>query len=406
MGKEYDPEKDILFITPREHIRKRPGMYFGGSDRRALHTLISQITGIATSHAIQKNCNEFSITLADNAQVIISDNGLGMPVEVIEESQHQYFLTEYYLSNFGREKETNLYFECPYFSRSLGLIAVNAVASEFHVEIKREGYLWGQSYEQGLPQTEFRQLRPLAPDESTGSTVTFRPDFTIFEPNEFDYDYIANRMNQVAYCVPELTITVSDERSNHKHQSHTFHHPDGVAGFIQHLNRDFETLHEPIVFSKKTQISGIGLYAGKPQDVIVDVAMQYINASHPAIFSYINGEYFSERSRFELEFIKCVEQAISRPKNWVESSFERHFIKTEDMMSGLTAVISIWHPDVQFEGAIRSKLLNPEPTTLIHDGVPEALQTFRDSQPEQYQRIIAHIEAQMHTRDRRRRVEL
>ena len=75
-------------------------------------------------------------------------------------------------------------------------------------------------------------------------------------------------------------------------------------------------------------------------------------------------------------------------------------------MSGLTAVISIWHPDVQFEGAIRSKLLNPEPTTLIHDGVPEALQTFRDSQPEQYQRIIAHIEAQMHTRDRRRRVEL
>lgn len=401
MSKEYDHEKHILFITPREHMRKRPGMYLmGGIEQHGLHCLMEMVVDIAMSQAKRGNCKTIGIRLSDKGQVIIHDDGLGMPVEKLE-STGKYItevsLTETRIPGFG-----------PYFSayypttNSVGIEVANALSAEFHVEIKRDGYLWEQSYKEGVPQTEFRQIRPLEPDEATGSTVTFRPDFTIFEPNEFDYDYIANLMNQVAYCVPELSITVSDERSNHEKQSHTFHHPSGVAEFIQHLNRNYEPLHEPIVFSKKTQIPGIGLYAGELQDVIVDVAIQYVNASHPAIFSYINSQYFSARSLHENELLKVIEDILGLLIPWINVDAESSFSKTEDVLAGLTAVVSVWHSYPEFESNRFFKLISPEPATLIREGLSETLETFHQTQPEQYQRIIEHIETQMQQRENRR----
>lgn len=402
MGEEYN-EIDLLSLPPLGSIRLRPRMYLlGGTTKNGLHDLLDMVVTLAISQAKEGNCKTIAIHLSDNGQVIVQDDGLGMPVEKSEQTGE--FITELSLTK-SFIPGIKPYFS-PYFPsiNSVGIEVANAVSAEFHVKIKREGYLWGQSYKEGVPQTEFRQIRPLEPDEATGSTVTFRPDFTIFEPNEFDFDYIANRMNQVAYCVPELSITVSDERSNHEKQSHTFHHPSGVAEFIQHLNRDYEPLHDSIVFSKEIQIPGIGLYAGELQDVIVDVAIQYVNASHPAIFSYINSQYFSARSLHENELLKVIEDILGLPIPWINVDAESSFSKTEDVLAGLTAVVSVWHSYPEFESNRFFKLISPEPATLIREGLPEVFETFHETQPEQYQRIIDHIQSQMQQRENRRRL--
>lgn len=204
-------EPPIPMLDPMEHIRLRPGMYLGYSpDVRALHEMVYKIIHNAAQDASRGTCTRIDITLMDRNGICIRDNGPGLPVEMDSErgvSMLQLLMTRAWHRNFVSGEYAvygviGNYFVAP------------ALSTEFMVEVARDSFLWRQSYQKGVPQSPVEQVRPLAEGESTGTTMIFTPDFTIFERCEFDYDTLANRCKELAFLVAGLTVTLRDERQN------------------------------------------------------------------------------------------------------------------------------------------------------------------------------------------------
>jgi DNA gyrase subunit B len=246
-------EENIIKLKPLDHVRLRPGMYFGGTDQRALHSLIFEIVENAIDQAIGDHCSQIQVTLLDNNSVSISDNGPGIPVEKYQDTGLS--ILETILTTVGG-RHLNLKtgnFRGGMFG--VGLAAVNAVSSELVIQVNRDGYFWEQKYGKGIPQSNLSQVRTLAPDESTGTCITFTPDFTVFEKTDFDYVSLYRRLKELAYLVRGVVITLEDRRTQRDRSNVVFNYPNGVASFVEHLNRDHKPLHSPISIKKVVELT-------------------------------------------------------------------------------------------------------------------------------------------------------
>ncbi|HEX2622295.1 MAG TPA: ATP-binding protein, partial [Phototrophicaceae bacterium] len=238
-------EENIVPISPRDHIRRRPGMYFGGIDQRALHQTVKELVDNAIDEAISGSCNRIQVTLDDNYQITINDNGRGIPVETYQDTGQsvlELMLTKLNVRDFIRENKHP--------SASLfgaGIAAVNAVSTTLIVYVRQDGFLWQQSYQAGIKQTEVEQIRPLSEGETTGTLITFQPDFTIFQRNEFDYETLHHYLHELVFLVNGLTIILEDRRSSHPYRRAVFSYPDGILDFVKFLNHDRMYLHMPVI---------------------------------------------------------------------------------------------------------------------------------------------------------------
>lgn len=353
--------KNIQSITPREHIRRRPGMYIGGTDSRALHHLIWEVVDNALDEAMVGGCNEISITLHENNRVTISDNGSGIPVEADSRGRT---LLEIFLTQVGCGWHNLKEYSVSGGLHGVGISAVNALAANLTAEVKRNGYLWRQSYTEGIPTTEVEKVRPLDKNELTGTSISFTPDFTIMDAeNSFDYERIVARCRELAYLLPNIIFRVTDEREEGKHS--VLHSEQGLSDWVAELSADSETLH-PILstdYEKTFTDKEDNDYVLK-----VSLAFQFSRDSDTEIKSFVNMVETLDGGAH----VGGLQTALMHAVYGEDTSY------FEPKLRGLVAVVSIFHIDPQYESCSTVRLLNPDAVELVASAIKELLAAHPD----------------------------
>ncbi len=356
-------ESRIMRLQPHEHIRLRPKMYFGGIDERALHLLVFEVLNDSVEEAFQHQCDHIWLTLHPNDVVSIRDNSQGLPVRQLQNGKR---LLEHIMTKSGTRRIRGES-EVGGGLMGVGLSAVNALAAECTVQVAREDFLWQQSYREGVPQTDVIQVRPLDAGELTGTSITFRPDFTILERHSFNYDTLAERARELAYLLPGLTITLCDERGQSTVEEH-FYFTDGLTDCVRDLNARRVPLHAPLSGSAEWTIRSD---ARGEYTLRVDVAIQYSNTTQTTIVGYANTHKTFAGLHMEILPFALAWTLRSRPLAGTERPFS-----AEECAPGLTAVISVRHPHPLFEGAPEYRLLNHDVTSVVFDAVRSAFWNF------------------------------
>ncbi len=338
-------ENDIKPLNPTEHIRMRPGMYIGGVDERALHIMVYEVMDNAVNEILEGYGDHLWIVLKPNHTIVVRDNGRGIRVSEVESwGKNSLEITMMGMGQ-GRHGKYDL--------SGLGIWAVNALSASCTAEVARDGYLWQQTYRAGVPQTAVTQVRPLADNESTGTTITFTPDFTIFEPNDFRYDLIIERVWELAYLIPNLTIEVRDERAEPHHEDH-FNLPTGLAQLVTDLNAERSSLHEVVTSEQEWSLQPT--YRGSSHPVKVDFALQYTDSMDTVERSYANTINTTEGGTHLSGLWAAL---ISVINEYAANDGDEPFTQRE-IAAGLTIVVSIKHEYLTFESQTRAKLINPE----------------------------------------------
>jgi DNA gyrase subunit B len=373
-------------------VRRRPGMYIGGTDARALHHLIYEVMDIPLEDAMLGICNCIELSLLPNQTVCIRDNGGSLPVARDDEegiSALELALTD--LRYLDRMRHEDYRHAVSGGLHGVGITAVNALSEWMLVQVARDGYLWYQSYQCGTPTVPVTQIRALEPDELNGTVIEFRPDYTILANNEFDFERLERRCKELTYLIPGLTIILRDTRTDPLREA-KFNTAEGFRDFVQDLrDQDDSPLHEPI--HVRTSLRG----KSARQEVVtfdVEFAFQFSNGKRAMELSFTNSVATPDGGTH----LRALRNGIVRGINRYLPKHINPFMY-DDIASGLIAAISIRHPNPHFESPTRVKLGNIEVIRATSNAVVRAISAFAAEHPDQVQRIIAHCLA---NRTRRR----
>jgi DNA gyrase subunit B len=374
-------EKDIKYLDPREHIRLRPGMYIGGTDKRALHHLIYEVLDNAVEEVMIGACNRITVTLRANHTVTIEDNSLGLPVEKIH---HPY--NENIVAPFFELIMTTLVFkpklEAKFYGiaaglHGVGLRVVNSLSKTCAVQVRCDGYLWEQNYEEGVPVTRVQSIRPLPDDETTGNTITFQPDFSIFDKNDFDFQIVAKRCKELAYLFPSATISVRDLRVEYFVEE-IYHAPNGLADLVSELNVDKPTIH-PIIHTAHIEQVLDRHRNNTPIDVGISLAFQFSSEVGMTLEGFINSVPTSNYGIHSESFLEGVVTVI---KNATNTNF-----RIGQKRMGFTGSIHIQHPSPDFRSPTKVNLRNPELPDIVLNAVQQAV----NEHPEAFAKLVQYV---------------
>ena len=349
MGKSntYDADS-ISVLEGLEAVRKRPGMYIGSVSTKGLNHLIYEIVDNAVDEHLAGFCKNIHVTLEKDGSATVEDDGRGVPVGMHQKGISAARLV-YTTLHAGGKFDDSAY-KTSGGLHGVGSSVVNALSVYMDVQISREGYIHHDRYERGVPVVELEDglLPTIGKTRKTGTKVNFLPDDTIFEKTKFRAEEVKSRLHETAYLNPELTIVFDDKRPDS--QEHIeYHEPDGILGFIRDLNQKKEVLHDPIYFK------------GTAEGIEVEAAFQYVNEFHENVLGFCNNIYNAEGGThltgFKTTFTTVMNQyarelGILKEK---DSNFTG-----ADIRNGMTAIISIKHPDPRFEGQTKTKLDNPD----------------------------------------------
>ncbi len=368
----YDA-KDIQVLEGLEAVRRRPGMYVGGTDIRALHHLVYEVVDNSIDEALAGYCDSIDVIIHPDSSVTVSDNGRGIPVDIHPEhgkSALELVMTVLHAGGkFG-----NGSYKVSGGLHGVGLSAVNALSEWFEIEVKRDGKVYHQRYERGYPVTPLEVVGKVAKNE-TGTRQTFKFDPTIFT-GDLDYKFstLGQRFREMAFVTRGVTIHLLDERDDHEM---TFYFEGGIASFVRYLNRNRKTLH-PVVHMEK-EVDG----------VIVDVAFQYTDAYAESVYSFANTINTIDGGTHLTGLRAAITRTINdyAKKQKLLKDEESNF-RGEDTREGLTAIVSIKHPDPQFESQTKVKLMNPEVQTITQQVVNDAFGEFLEQNPRAGKTIV------------------
>lgn len=375
----YDAES-ISVLEGLEAVRKRPGMYIGSVSTKGLNHLIYEIVDNAVDEHLAGYCSEVRVTLEKDGSATVADNGRGVPVGMHAKGVPAARLV-YTTLHAGGKFDDSAY-KTSGGLHGVGSSVVNALSVYMDVEISREGYIHHDRYEKGLPVVELEDglLPKIGKTKKTGTKVNFLPDDTIFEKTKFKADDVKSRMHETAYLNPSLTIIFEDLRGAEKEKI-VYHEPDGILGFIKDLNSKKEAIHEPVYFK------------GESDGIEVEVAFQYVNEFHENILGFCNNIYNSEGGThltgFKTTFTTVINQyarelGILKEK---DSNFTG-----ADVRNGMTAIISIKHPDPRFEGQTKTKLDNPDASKATSKVTGEEIVRYFDRNLENLKKVIGCAE--------------
>lgn len=375
----YDAES-ISVLEGLEAVRKRPGMYIGSVSTKGLNHLIYEIVDNAVDEHLAGYCSEVRVTLEKDGSATVADNGRGVPVGMHAKGVPAARLV-YTTLHAGGKFDDSAY-KTSGGLHGVGSSVVNALSVYMDVEISREGYIHHDRYERGLPVVELEEglLPKISKTKKTGTKVNFLPDDTIFEKTKFKADDLKSRMHETAYLNPSLTIIFEDLRGAEKEKI-VYHEPDGILGFIKDLNSKKEAIHEPVYFK------------GESDGIEVEAAFQYVNEFHENILGFCNNIYNSEGGThltgFKTTFTTVINQyarelGILKEK---DSNFTG-----ADVRNGMTAIISIKHPDPRFEGQTKTKLDNPDASKATSKVTGEEIVRYFDRNLENLKKVIGCAE--------------
>jgi len=369
-----DDQRDPSTLSSIEAIRLMPGMYIGGTDQRALHNVVWCLIGHALQESAHGAAHQISVTLDPDNSVRISDDGLGLSIAPDPSTGQPWVeraLTMYWAWGKASEYTTRASRRRPMFYP--GLAVPVALAEQLSVEIKQQGAIWNIVYAKGECQTKLTRIRELVDPTETGTTITFQPDYSVFQAVDIDHDYMFRSLRELAFLMNEFTVIFEDNRLAAAHPSTVFHFPDGTVDFVRHLNRHAQVLHEPLSI-RKTGI--VALETGANAELEVDIAVQYTDAQQFMIVSYINGHETEAGGVHVKGFLKRWRQGLNTLHDPSRADRQGLFITKDEARHGMTAIISIWYPFPCFEGAIKKKLSGAKIKNVIEHLVWEGVKTL------------------------------
>lgn len=377
-----------------EHVRKRPGMYVGGTDIKALHHLVYEIVDNAVDEALAGYCTSIGITIHPDSSVTVSDNGRGIPVgphpSKKDAKGKPMETVDVVMTVIGAGgKFGGGGYKVSGGLHGVGVSAVNALSEWMTTEIKLNGKHWRQEYKRGVPQGAIKQIGKADKDES-GTTQTFKFDKQIFtEDIDFRFETLVQRFREMSFVTRGVTIKFVDERAN---REMTFYFEGGLTSFVRYLNRNRENLH-PVVYVEK-EIENIG----------VEAAIQYTDSYTESVYSFANTINTIDGGTHLTGLRSSLTRVINdyARKNGLLKDADPNF-SGDDTREGLTAIVSIKHPEPQFESQTKVKLMNPEAQTYVTQAVGDVFGTFLEENPQAAKAIIAKCLTSARARDAARK---
>lgn len=375
----YDASS-IAVLEGLEAVRKRPGMYIGSVTTKGLNHLIYEIVDNSVDEHLAGVCDTIWVTLEADGSCTVEDNGRGIPVGMHAKGVSAARVV-FSTLHAGGKFDNNAY-KTSGGLHGVGSSVVNALSTYMDVQISREGYIHHDRYEKGVPVIELENglLPKLGKTKKTGTKINFLPDPEIFEKTRFKEEDVKSRMHETAYLNPALTIIYEDRRKPEVEHIE-FHEPDGIVGFVKDLNSNIETLHDVIYFK------------GESEDIAVEVAFQYTSEFHENIMGFCNNIYNSEGGAhltgFKTAFTTIInsyarELGILKDK---DANFNG-----ADVRNGMTAVISIKHPDPRFEGQTKTKLDNQDANRATAKVTSDEVPLYFDKNIETLKTVIGCAE--------------
>jgi DNA gyrase subunit B len=382
--------KDIEILEGLEPVRKRPGMYIGSTDIRGLHHLVTEVVDNSIDEAMAGVCDMILITLNADGSVSVEDNGRGIPVEPHPKSPKQSTLeivmtTLHAGGKFGgdgyKQGSSGLH--------GVGVSAVNALSEYCRVEVKRDKKLHMQEYQRGKP---LAPVRVIGPAVGSGTRTTFKPDLTIMETDDFQFDTLAQRLREMAYLNRGVTIKIIDEREGQE-QEQTFYFDGGLRSFVRHLNKNRTVvMARPVYIEKRIDKS------------LIEVSLQYNDGYSEILFSFANGINTVDGGSHVTGFRTALTRTLNeygRKTGQIKESDSN--LSGDDVREGLTAAISVKLPEAQFEGQTKGKLNNAEVRNQVDIVLSEALAKYLEETPSEGRRIIEKCLNSARARDAARR---
>jgi len=376
-----------------EHVRKRPGMYVGGTDIKALHHLVYEVVDNAIDEALAGVCDRIDITIHPDSSVTIEDNGRGIPVgphPTKKDANGKPMETlDVVMTVIGAGgKFGGGGYKVSGGLHGVGVSAVNALSEWMITEIKRDGKVWRQEYKRGVPQGAIKQIGKVK--DETGTKQSFKFDKQIFtEDIDFRFDTLVQRLREMSFVTRGVTIKFIDERAD---REMTFYFEGGITAFVRYLNRNREGLH-PVVHVEK-EIENIG----------IEAAIQYTDSYTESVYSFANTINTIDGGTHLTGLRSSLTRVVNdyARKNGLLKDADPNF-SGDDTREGLTAIVSVKHPDPQFESQTKVKLMNPEAQTYVTQVVGEAFSTFLEENPQAAKAIIAKCLTSARARDAARK---
>lgn len=380
--------KDIQVLEGLEAVRRRPGMYVGGTDLKALHHLVYEVVDNSIDEALAGACNRIVVTIHPDSSVTVEDNGRGIPVDIHPEKKKSalevVMTTLHAGGKFGHTS-----YKVSGGLHGVGVSAVNALSEWCEVRVKREGKIHFQRYERGIPLEPVKVIGTCAP-EDTGTITTFKFDREIFKGDvDYKFETLVQRFREMAFVTRKVEIRLVDERTQ---REMTFYFEGGIISFVRYLNRNREVLH-PVFYVEK-EVENIG----------IEVAIQYTDAYAESVYSFANTINTIDGGTHLTGLRTAVTRVLNdyARRNGLLKDSDPNFTG-DDTREGMTAIVSIKHPDPQFESQTKVKLMNPEVQTYVQQVVGEALATFLEENPAAAKAIIQKCLTSARARDAARK---
>ena len=375
----YD-ESSISVLEGLEAVRKRPGMYIGSVSRKGLNHLIYEIVDNAVDEHLAGACDTIYVTLEADGSCTVEDNGRGVPTGMHAKGVSAARIV-YTTLHAGGKFDDSAY-KTSGGLHGVGSSVVNALSTYLDVEISREGYVHHDRYERGVPVVELENglLPKLGKTKKTGTKVNFLPDPEIFEKTRFKEDEVKSRLHETAYLNPALTIIYEDRRGEQPEQI-VYHEKEGIQGFVKDINKNSEVLHDVIYFK------------GEAEGITVEAAFQYTNEFHENILGFCNNIFNAEGGTHITGFKTVFTTVINSYARELGILKEKDANFTgADVRNGLTAVISIKHPDPRFEGQTKTKLDNQDASRVTAKVTGDEIQLYFDKNLDTLKTVISCAE--------------
>lgn len=375
----YDASS-ITVLEGLEAVRKRPGMYIGSVSTRGLNHLIYEIVDNAVDEHLAGYCDKITVTLEADGSATVEDNGRGIPVGMHEKGISAERLVFTTLHAGGKFDDSA--YKTSGGLHGVGSSVVNALSTYLTVRVKNGGLIYEDRYERGNPVVELMDglLPVVGKGKGSGTTVNFLPDDTIFDKTRFKEDEIKSRMHETAYLNPELTIIFEDKRKAEPEHVE-YHEPDGIIGFIRDMNKSTESVCDVIYFK------------GESEGISVEGAFQYINEFHENVLGFCNNIYNSEGGTHLTGFKTAFTSIINNYARELGILKEKDANFTgADVRNGMTAVISIKHPDPRFEGQTKTKLDNQDAAKVVSKITGDEVVRYFDRNLDTLKKIIGCAE--------------
>jgi DNA gyrase subunit B len=364
--------ESIKVLKGLDAVRKRPAMYIGSTGPDGLHHLVYEVVDNSIDEALAGYCKNIDVVIHVDNSVTVIDDGRGIPVEMHKKEKKSAAEVVMTMLHAGGKFDDKTY-KVSGGLHGVGVSVVNALSKRLDLEVKRDGGIYAQSYERGVP---LARLKPIGKTKKTGTKVTFWADDEVLDTTEFNFEILTQRLRELSFLNRGIRITITDERAN---KSHEFQYKGGIVEFVQYLNQNKTVLNPRPVY-----------FECQKEDVVVELAFQYNTAYTETIFTFVNNINTTEGGTHLIGFKAALTRCLNNyaVANNLFKDLGAGSLSGDDTREGLTAVLSVKMRDPQFEGQTKTKLGNSEVKGIVESLVNEQLTAYLEENPTNAKRVI------------------